>query len=1175
MNPKKAHENRGAFARPVPSGPTAVLSELAPDEEIGSGEAQIACQFCKYLLAGALLGDCRVLRWIGAGAFGDVYEAEQLPPLSRHVAIKVMSIERVVDGQSAEMFAREVSTIAALDHPNILPVLHAGMIEDGRSYLVMKYAAQGSLQQFCQPTGPIVSFLPTIPPADLVDMPVNSLLIAAADTLEIVDFLAESGSELDAQTGGKEEHTRTQRQDYQKLADISAAQTVHTEVQATQDQLDNDDAVPPTPKRSEIIAAAESASDEHTQAEQQDEINQEMGEHANGADTALGLECIETVQIVEMDQAATLLLINGEKPGIATVAAAPQAIKVLSPQQVLPYLEEAAAALQYAHEHGLIHLDVKPANLLLDAHGRLLLADFGVSVLLDGYTHASLHYYVGTPLYTAPEQWLEQPRAASDQYALAVTFYQLLTGRAPFTGNLYAVMHGHLQAPPPLMSEFNPLIPTQIDHVFQRALAKDPVARYPDILAFAHAYREALESAASAATDIRMQQIFPYPLDQQAADDPENALLAPEERADKKGAVTLVQTGTFAKRKARKLRTLEAEMPGDRLHPQRSHWARNLLLVLLALLLIAGGSVGLVHAKRPCWLGTCANIVLNAPEIDFTNDGSQAITITNTGSGDLHWTAALETVYPWLTASPAQGTLAPHKTNTLTVRSHVDSVDQGNYPDKLFISGDVGVVTQKVVIMEKVDKRPDVAVSASALPFVYAQNKMQPSEQKITFTNHSGHVLNWVVQYPVNNIISVTPNQGSLADTLSQDLIVTVLNQQSLPSHTYQAMFSLNGQYDNSSNPFFLIQTFNFTVQVSQTVIPTATPSPTPSVSPLSFTLQKLSPPNPPSQIRKEHSMVWDEQDSQLFVFGGTDGQGNLFNDLWSYSPKSVLWTNLTPPIIPPTGTATPTTDACSDSSPAPRMNAAMVWDSVNQQILLYGGQGQGANSYLSDLWSYSPKSGKWTALACSNTTANVPGPLARAGVAWNGKQMLLLGGFNASGLLSNFWAYTPGTAGDIGTWSQLTASPVGALADSTMTWDSQDKQLYVFGGITTNAQQSGKLAVYNADGSWKIIKPTNKSDTTPLPRQQALSTWDSKDGVFLMIGGWNANSNSLSLNTLWSYSPKQNIWWQNPEPQIGSPSASMMVWDDTNNLAYMYAGMNGVGPTNPATNDLWMITAG
>src|SRR5258708_3116280 len=193
LNPKKAHENRGASSHSVLSGATVALSEVtSPD----AAEEQVACQFCKYLLEGAVLGDCRVVRWIGCGAFGDVYEAEQLPPLSRPVPIKVMSIERVVDGESAEMFAREVSTIAALDHPNILPVLRAGVIEDGRSYLVMKYAAQGSLQQFCQPALPAPSFVPT----RIVETPIDTLAIVAADTLNIAEII-EASAECTATTG--------------------------------------------------------------------------------------------------------------------------------------------------------------------------------------------------------------------------------------------------------------------------------------------------------------------------------------------------------------------------------------------------------------------------------------------------------------------------------------------------------------------------------------------------------------------------------------------------------------------------------------------------------------------------------------------------------------------------------------------------------------------------------------------------------------------------------------------------------------------------------------------------------------------------------------------------------------------------------------------------------------
>src|SRR5579871_5500903 len=155
LNPRKQHENKAV---------------------------QGACQYCKYLLEGALLGDCRVTRWIGSGAFGDVYEATQLPPLSRRVAIKVMSLDRVADVESAETFAREASAIAALDHPNILPVLRVGLLDDGRSYLVMKYAAHGSLQKYCQTTPQDLSILPTSrPPKEEIEATKE---LAALATLE-------------------------------------------------------------------------------------------------------------------------------------------------------------------------------------------------------------------------------------------------------------------------------------------------------------------------------------------------------------------------------------------------------------------------------------------------------------------------------------------------------------------------------------------------------------------------------------------------------------------------------------------------------------------------------------------------------------------------------------------------------------------------------------------------------------------------------------------------------------------------------------------------------------------------------------------------------------------------------------------------------------------------------
>src|SRR6266568_8802378 len=172
LHPKKPHENQNLNSTPKKS---VVVEE------------QVVCRYCKYLLQGALLGDCRVSRLIDSGAFGDVYEAEQLPPLSRRVAIKVMSHDRVADGQAAELFAREVGAISALDHPNILPVLRVGSLEDGRSYLVMKYAAHGSLQNYCELTPQNLSILPPITPTNVHGSPDESSANNSANTLLMAD----------------------------------------------------------------------------------------------------------------------------------------------------------------------------------------------------------------------------------------------------------------------------------------------------------------------------------------------------------------------------------------------------------------------------------------------------------------------------------------------------------------------------------------------------------------------------------------------------------------------------------------------------------------------------------------------------------------------------------------------------------------------------------------------------------------------------------------------------------------------------------------------------------------------------------------------------------------------------------------------------------------------------
>ncbi|MGH2461667.1 MAG: serine/threonine-protein kinase, partial [Chloroflexota bacterium] len=159
---------------------------------------------------------------------------------------------------------------------------------------------------------------------------------------------------------------------------------------------------------------------------------------------------------------------------------------------------QVADALQLAHDRGLVHLDIKPVNVLMGRADWALLADFGITRAVGHETTArGRQRYAGTPAYMSPEQWRgDEIDGRSDQYSLAITAYELLTGGVrPFVGQTTdALEHAHLDAAPTRPRDVNPGIPGPVEAVLLRGMAKSPDQRYPRVADFAAALSRAVEA---------------------------------------------------------------------------------------------------------------------------------------------------------------------------------------------------------------------------------------------------------------------------------------------------------------------------------------------------------------------------------------------------------------------------------------------------------------------------------------------------------------------------------------------------------------------------------------------------------------------------------------------------------------------------------------------------------
>lgn len=185
-----------------------------------------------------------------------------------------------------------------------------------------------------------------------------------------------------------------------------------------------------------------------------------------------------------------------------------------SRHDIISIMTQLASALDAAHTAGIIHRDVKPANVMWNAHGEVILTDFGIAKRVMTSSDQTLNgVVIGTPNYLSPEQAQGLPvTQSSDIYALGVVLYELIAGRVPFVGdNPMSVVIQHVQNTPPPMRSFRPDIPPNVESVVQRALAKNPAARFSRASDLARALKRAWPPATSPTAMVILGNIHNQP----------------------------------------------------------------------------------------------------------------------------------------------------------------------------------------------------------------------------------------------------------------------------------------------------------------------------------------------------------------------------------------------------------------------------------------------------------------------------------------------------------------------------------------------------------------------------------------------------------------------------------------------------------------------------------------
>jgi len=369
------------------------------------------------------LGDYRILREVGHGGMGIVYEAEQ-ESLGRHVALKVLLTHSLLDPKQLQRFQREARAAARLHHTNIVPVYGVGG-HDGLHYYIMQFIQGQGLDQ----------------------------------VLTELKRLQQLPSASGKQAGGSQPPGSGRAGEGPATA---AAQALLTgQFAATALFSPGKDLM----EMAEAPKAPAGLLLEGSEPQRSAPVPAVLAAHGSQADPSLATPSPSSSTVRLPGQSEHSALSHSSRQYFQSVAR----IGV-----------QVADALAYAHGQGILHRDIKPSNLLLDTQGTVWVTDFGLAKATadqEDLTHTG--DIVGTLRYMAPERFSGQADVRSDLYSLGLTLYELLALRPAFEEAdrnklIQQVMHSE----PPRLRRLNPAAPRDLETIVLKAIARDPAQRY-------------------------------------------------------------------------------------------------------------------------------------------------------------------------------------------------------------------------------------------------------------------------------------------------------------------------------------------------------------------------------------------------------------------------------------------------------------------------------------------------------------------------------------------------------------------------------------------------------------------------------------------------------------------------------------------------------------------------